>query len=615
MSPTLPLVALLACHPTVVDPDAPSAARPVGEATYTVGISGGAPSGAPSVGAASPAPAVSAAVVPAPPSPPEAPPEQVAAAARIVLRTVVDAQPYRRTTSLPITVDGQTGTATLVDLAPTEHVWLLLTLALDGAPAQTYHLENIGRAPVRLSADGLTLTVAGRDRPCRLWYGELPAARASATTYAPLCDGALALRNPTAGHRTTLEWTTDFLRDHVWGGEAITTAVKELLREDAEPAEISAGGGAASVTRAGPVPARLDPAQPGARIDRKDLGLTIDAAPGPLVPGAWYPVHATPGVYAGVVNARAIDPAVIAGLGAKASPLLPAETGAPVYSIAFDLSAFELGFELGTDHPRVGWSGRVPATSRDATLPGPDGFADLAPLVRTGMLNPALQERTVSLFVGGFKRVHGAFSRGELAATNGGSHYGFVEHGVVLSRLLPGLATFVVWDDGTVDLRTWTDADPTWRVRHARQNGVPILEPDPVTGEVVPGAFIRSWGLGNWSGSAEGELSTIRGGVCLQRGPAGDVLVYSYFAEATPSAMAAVYAAYGCRYAMLLDMNALEHTYLSVLVPDHGQVHVEQLVRGMEVLDQVKGGATFPRFVGFADNRDFFYVLRKEDAR
>ena len=41
-------------------------------------------------------------------------------------------------------------------------------------------------------------------------------------------------------------------------------------------------------------------------------------------------------------------------------------------------------------------------------------------------------------------------------------------------------------------------------------------------------------------------------------------LIYGYFPTATPSAMARVFQAYGCRYAMLLDMNALEHTYLAL---------------------------------------------------
>jgi hypothetical protein len=75
--------------------------------------------------------------------------------------------------------------------------------------------------------------------------------------------------------------------------------------------------------------------------------------------------------------------------------------------------------------------------------------------------------------------------------------------------------------------------------------------------------------------------------------------------------MAHVFSAYECDYAMLLDMNALEHTYLAVDVVDSDEFGVEHLVEGMDVLDVRKRGQIWPRFVGYSDNRDFFYVMRK----
>jgi len=162
-------------------------------------------------------------------------------------------------------------------------------------------------------------------------------------------------------------------------------------------------------------------------------------------------------------------------------------------------------------------------------------------------------------------------------------------------------------------LKTWTEADDERLadVRHARQNGVALLEPDPVTGLGVPGAYVRDWARGNWSGSAEGQQRSARGGVCLQTTPAGRFLIYSYFSSATASAMADVFAAYGCSYGMLLDMNALEHTYLAVLTPGGDPRVVHHLVRGMEVLDRTWRGSTYARFVDCPDNRDFFYLVRR----
>jgi hypothetical protein len=63
---------------------------------------------------------------------------------------------------------------------------------------------------------------------------------------------------------------------------------------------------------------------------------------------------------------------------------------------------------------------------------------------------------------------------------------------------------------------------------------------------------------------------------------------------------------------MLLDMNALEHTYLAVYRRQGASFFVEHLVKGMEVLDKSLSGHYVPRFLGYADNRDFFYIMRRD---
>jgi len=65
---------------------------------------------------------------------------------------------------------------------------------------------------------------------------------------------------------------------------------------------------------------------------------------------------------------------------------------------------------------------------------------------------------------------------------------------------------------------------------------------------------------------------------------------------------------------MHLDMNALEHTYLALYHGEGTRLAVEHLVAGMSVLDKQSGDTLLPRFLGYADNRDFFYVLRKPGA-
>jgi len=229
------------------------------------------------------------------------------------------------------------------------------------------------------------------------------------------------------------------------------------------------------------------------------------------------------------------------------------------------------------------------------------------------MLSPMEASRVAATFTGGFKRAHGAFRMSELALTDHGSHYGFLENGVVLSKLQPGLATVVVFDDGKVDLKTWTpqdDADLP-RIRYARQNGVPILERGAGSPRAVAGSRVRDWGPGNWSGSADRKLRTLRAGLCLQEAQGKQFLVYGYFSSATPSSMARVFQASGCGYAMLLDMNALEHTYMAVYRTQGTGLLTEHLIDGMGVVDGSRDGKTLPRFVSVADNRDFFYLLRR----
>ena len=549
-------------------------------------------------------------------------PEQAEAYAARRPKSVLEAQPYRVTTQKILSHGaGRSSTVTLVDVAPAIGVWFVLSRLGVEVGQGTWHLENpLGvQQKVRIDATcpaGLVLTRMGQDRCCDLWGttpGALDAAQASGRVYGSLCDGALVVRNPTIGHKTAMEWTTDLIRDHVYGGERITSAVKQTLLADSQRVEGTLGG-AGAAQRGGPLPADVAPAFKGRLLGIGDLSLPVVGGTNrQLTIGEWYPVRAVAGVWASVLRAGSVSPAVLERNAGGVLPLDALESTALVYSVAFDLADFELGYEVGTDHPRVGWSERVQPAVHDFSLPGPDGFDTVAPFVRTGLLDPAWLSREVAVFVGGFKRSHGAFKQGELSRVNNGSHYGFVEYGAELSKLQPGLATLVVWADQSVELRTWTVADAARlpQVRHARQNGVALLETDPVTGLVRPGALVRDWARGNWSGSVEGEQRSVRSGVCIQDTPAGRYLMYSYFSSATPSAMANVYAAYGCSYAMLLDMNALEHTYLAVHDVEEGQFTVHHLVSGMDVLDQKRSSGVYARFVGYADNRDFFTVLRK----
>lgn len=540
--------------------------------------------------------------------------------------TILALQPFRQPST--VTLDdgrGQGTQATLVNLNPAVNAWFVLTL---DEPARrrsaAYHLENASpRQQLQLNAAGggsIDVVVDGRTMRCAILStepeGALERARRSSLPFAPLCDGRLYLRNPVRGSRTELEATSEFLRDHVWGGEKIVGFVRGEFFRDSFVERAKGAGPAAPPAGGGPPPAVLRQQAAVRAVVPGMLGIELADAAGGVVLGQWYAVRGVEGTYVSVVEPQAVvdTPATRSG-----RPWRPdaVEADALVYLVAFDLSRFDLGFTLGTDHPRLGWSARVRDELRDPALRGPDGIDSAAPLARSGMLAPALQARAVATFTGGFKREHGAFRYGELAQRNRGSHYGFVEQGVVFSTLVPGLATLYALNDGTVDMKTWTEADSTLLpgLRDARQNGVALVEPAAAGGAPAVGALVDQWGPGNWSGSAEGRLRALRAGTCLLSPSSGRYLVYGYFSAATPPTMARVFQAYGCRYAMHLDMNALEHTYLAIYRRQGPRMAVQHLVQGMSVLDKPSEADLLPRFLGFPDNRDFFYLLRRTADR
>jgi hypothetical protein len=549
-------------------------------------------------------------------------------------KTIVDLQPFRQAISIPV-VDqrSQEGQKTLINLNPRINAWYLLQLnSGGGAPLETYHLENGNPAVQKLLLDSTNpqgLIIQGNQGEFRCDLREsgdrqsLKAARASGAPYAPLCGDRIYLLNPVKGHRTRIEVVTDLLRDDVPSGEKIVGFVRDTIFRDAyretgrvmKKPESEADRQAPKKPGGGPEPALIDPQKKGHLLEVPNLGIQFE---GPsnrgMAPGVWYPAKENPDIYAGVFMPGWTSPDVLRSYRSLVANLDSKEAEALVYLVAFDLSQFDLKFSLGTEHPRVNWSDRVPGRMKDDTLPGPDGIGTIAPLVSTGLISPRDATRTAAAFTGGFKRTHGAFKSGELAGKNHGSHYGFIENGVVFSRLNPGLSTIYRLEDGRVNLKTWTEKDssllPT--VRYARQNGVPIISGvDHATQMSVPGSLVSRWGEGNWSGSAGENLRTLRAGAALQEVQGKRFLIYAVLTSATPSAMARVFQAYNCSYAMLLDMNALEHTYLAVYRREGPKLYVQHLIKGMEEVDKTEKGQYIPRFLGFADNRDFFYLVRK----
>ncbi len=520
--------------------------------------------------------------------------------------SIMAMQPFRNSQILT-SADGTT--FTLTSMNPRVNSWFVLEITPQGGGSRFVHFENADPSTWDVSLideDGpaLLLEADGDGFACAPWDdGELDEAQQSSLPFAPVCDWSLFVRNPVAGNRTTREAVAEFLRNNIVFGESIVNLIKGAFFEDAFM--VSSEGEEALVEIDG-VELLGNALLSSTPNMRPYMGFDlIGTDAGSMTAGAWYEVEESPGIYASVMQPGMIANEVFQTPGANG--LDGIESRADVYLVAFDMARFDIGYEIGTDHPGLEWSSRP--QNRHGQGSGPDGFNRTDPLVRTGMLNPAFVERVAATFTGGFKRDHGAWRFGDYATFNYGHHYGFMQNGVLLSRLWPNLATLYMTVDGEVNMRTWSEEDASLLpdLVFARQNGVAIIE------DGVPGDRVTSWGGGNWSGDANAVLRTLRGGACMRTVEDRQFLIYAYFSTATPSAMARTFQAYQCDYAMLLDMNSQEHTYMALYrhnEDDAGDLEVQHLVSGMAEADP--DGGSIARFIGAPDNRDFFYLLRRQ---
>jgi hypothetical protein len=590
----------------------------------------------PTPAAPTPAASASAAPVPVPAKPVTAAPSEhksdvmIPFAPKRTVTSILDLQPNKVSTSIQTSF----GKVTLINLNPDVNIWYVLKLeSSNGRSTEFYHFENIYPKNQLFTVrpdygSGIVITKQYADmreeKECPLWSNEsqmeLRQAKSRNTPYVSLCEDKLYLRNKIEGYRTTKEWVVEFLRDNVWGGEAITDIVKKTIFKDKflDSGSIGSSGKASGKLDGSenfPRNARINQEFAGQTIHPKELSIAVNGSRlDAMSIGEWYETKKGSGIFVSVIQAKLIAPDILSSYSQYVSPLDAIESAATDYLIAFDMTKVDLKFALGTEHPRLDWSPRTLPEVMVRGTKGPDGINNSTPLVATGLINLRDSKDVIATFTGGFKRSHSGFKWGELAKINKGSHYGFLENGVLFSTLNPHLATITVDINGDVQMRSWTPEDDflKMKVKYARQNGVPIIDTDPTTQLPKPGAFVSNWTKGNWSGSNDQKFRALRAGLCLARKEAKKFLIYGYFTSVTPAAMARVFQAYQCEYAMHLDMNAPEHTYLAIYTEnsDKGGRAPQQLTDGMKVLDErFKGNV--PRFIGYPDNRDFFYLIKK----
>lgn len=559
--------------------------------------------------------------------------------------SIIDLQPYRVAEYL---TNAGGDWVRLTNLNPLVGAWYLLETHFQNQEMQfhleTFPLENaFGPKPkLALYGDGLAVISEGKAEYFPLWAqgpaagGEAGKPETSALNPSPgytetlvnaaktesaltlLCGDKVLVRTQRPGSSSEMEFAVDvFRRSRV--GDWFVEKMKPWLIKAPETAG-GEHGTAAPDTRvpvAGfPQDALLDSSRTDLTHNPKLLGVEVETQRPDLVYGRWYRAMNHPGVYVSVMIASAVDTKILESYTDRVSQMGATERKSTeannlAYFLAFDLEQFAFGFCLGADHPRVDWSAR--AQGFDKSRGGPDGFGDKKPLATVGIVPPYLERAAAAVFAGGFKREHGAFMYGDFSRVNNGSHFGFVEQGVMFSRLTPGLATIEIDPYGRIDLLTYPE-DVNTRfpsVLHARQNGVPLVDGVDADGISIPGAFVSQRGAGSWSGNVKGEQMTIRAGLGLQEMPSGKrFLLLGYFTGATPKSMARVFQAFQCRYAMGLDINSLALCYSALYVRDkEGNItQTEYLVKDMSLANCPNGAL---RFLQNNDTRDFFYLLRR----
>jgi hypothetical protein len=141
---------------------------------------------------------------------------------------------------------------------------------------------------------------------------------------------------------------------------------------------------------------------------------------------------------------------------------------------------------------------------------------------------------------------------------------------------------------------------------------VPLIEFNPVTLRGEPSPFVRLWGPGNWSGSANRELKTPRTAACLVEKDGRRFLLFSYFSTHTPNGVTRVMQSYRCKYAIHLDMNSPRFAYTALFnqLPN-GEFSIEHLSTQMASEDVKVGGKKTPRSLLVPTYKDFFHVMRR----
>ena len=494
---------------------------------------------------------------------------------------------------------------TLTNLNSYINKWFLL--AIQGKDYEyNLHLENrINSNKIELTHKGLKFTSKknlAQFSECSLWskkgtfFAKLDFENHTHTFY-QLCDGLVYIRlvKPSNTLLSLTEVTTSFLRKTAIGEGIINFFKPTLVGLEAESDPGIKQLAKPSHTREKELPLPVQMRNLGSynMISKENqLGIELESKT-PINFGHWNETKMHPGVYVSMFKPDLIDKKIFEQHKSLVYEIKPKELDKLVYIIAYDLDKYSINYAVGTKHPAINQNHKIMGAQADYNKY----------LVPIGSIPPYEIQDAIGVFIGGFKNKHGRFKHGPLK----GRTYGYIQNGVELEPMSPGLATVYLDLEGHVEIAKWPENREEQiklrkRVVAARQNGAMLIE------DKIPGSHVKSWRNGNWSGSANGLGQSLRSGICMQQREDRRYLLFMAFYSATPSTMARTMQAYSCTQGMHLDMNA--HMYL------HNALYTVDEADGFKVeyLNQemlYPKGSKKHRFIMDNNPRDFFYIKRR----
>ena len=422
------------------------------------------------------------------------------------------------------------GKAELVNINQHINRWFLLKLPEQG---QILHIENVsGDNIVQLTTSGLRFTnpILKKNMDCNLFGSKNSVIDKNKllrhrSPFYKICHGLawIRLKRKSDTVLSSKEKATAILRRYGSWGESMINAVKPwMVKFDAETGEsFSLPGTALAETfeqpdLTAPESALMETSQSQMVAKEHQSEIKLKNQPKWMSYGKWYETSMHGGVFTSLFMPSLVAKNIKKSYPRRANKIQGSEKDKMVYLMAYDLERFGAQFVLGTTYPGI---------------ENPKG--KLNHIVPIGQIPPWHMEDAVSVFIGGFKNDHGRIKWGPLK----GKTYGYIEKGIELRPMSPGLVTFMVDKYGKTRIETWPEdlfaqARLKKEIVSARQNGVPLIE------DGKPGKFVSNWGAGNWSGDAKGRLQSLRSSVCISEQNDKRFLIFAAFTGATPSGVA-----------------------------------------------------------------------------